>query len=210
MTVVDLAEPPPDRPPPPPPPPSPEVAPTQGEAKAGVAGAPAPKAEAAPLAAAIPVVQPTLPAAIVPATGPAPVVGAGITGDGSGAGGAGNGPGGGGSGDGGSGAGGRGRGGTTIEPQIVRGPFHPSDYPKALRPNGPSGRTWTEVMVGVNGRPLSCRITRSSGTALLDSETCRIIMQRFRFRPGRDAANKPVVAPFEIDIGWESIDLTEQ
>lgn len=204
ITVVDL----PDRPPPektPPPPPDPQ--PTSGAAKAEKAAPPAPRAEAAPLAAAVvPLVIPSFAPAPVPATGTQSAAGAALAGTGTGAGGAGNGTGGGGNGSGGADEG----VGEGTEPVITRGDFKPSDYPKALRETRPRGRTWTEIMVAVNGRPLSCRVTRSSGTALLDSETCRIIMQRFRFRPGRDPAGKPVVAPFDIDIAWEFLDLNTQ
>jgi periplasmic protein TonB len=205
MTVIEL----PDRPPPEkPPPPPPQPQPTPGAARSREAAPPAPRAEAAPLAAAVvPLVIPSFAPAPVPATGTQPNSGAALSGTGTGAGGAGNGTGGGGNGGGGGAGQAQGEG---TEPVITRGDFKPSDYPKALRETRPRGRTWTEVMVAVNGRPISCRVTRSSGTALLDSETCRIIMQRFRFRPGRDAARKPIVAPFEIDIGWEFLDLNPE
>jgi protein TonB len=36
-----------------------------------------------------------------------------------------------------------------------------------------------------------CRVTRSSGSRALDSTTCRLIEQRFRFRPSRDALGRP-------------------
>ena len=205
MTVIDL----PDRPapeqPPPPPPPQPRA--TPGTAKSGKAGPPAASAKAAPLAVALPLTVPTFAPAPVPSTGNQTSSGAAQAGTGTGAGGAGNGSGGGGNGNGGSGGDPQ-REGT--EPRIVRGDFKPSDYPKALREARPKGRTWTEVMVGTNGRPLSCRVERSSGTPLLDTETCRIIMQRFRFRAGLDANRKPVVAPFYIDIAWELLDLNEE
>ncbi len=202
LTVVDLPDrPPPDKPPPPPP----ERHPTPGAAKAQAAAPPAPREEAAPLAKAIvPLAVPSFAPAPVPATGNQAASGAALAGTGTGAGGAGNGTGGGGNGGGGTGEG----AGDGTEPEITRGDFKPSDYPKALRETRPKGRTWTEVVVALNGRPISCRVTRSSGTALLDSETCRIIMQRFHFRPGKDAGGKPIVAPFEIDIGWEFLDLT--
>lgn len=204
ITVVDL----PDRPAPEKMPPPPQPQPTRGAAKASAAAPPAPHAEAAPLAAAVvPLVIPSFAPAPIPATGDQPASGAALAGTGTGAGGAGNGTGGGGNGGNGGAAEGAGEG---TEPVITRGDFKPSDYPKALRETRPRGRTWTEVMVAVNGRPVSCRVTRSSGIALLDSETCRIIMQRFRFRPGRDAAGKPVVAPFDIDIAWEFLDLGER
>lgn len=204
LTVVDLPE---DTPPERRPEPPPEPVKHGGEARKDQAAPPAPKAAAAPLAVAvIPVIVPTFAPAPVPSTGDQANTGNALAGTGTGAGGQGSGTGGGGTGEGNGGRRGQREG---VPPEITRGDFKPSDYPKSLREAGPRGRTWTEVTVGVNGRPLSCQVTRSSGTALLDSETCRIIMQRFRFRPGKDAAGKPTVAPFNIDIGWEYIDLND-
>jgi protein TonB len=202
MTVVDLAEdPPPETPKPLPPPPEP-----QHEKAASGAPAPAgPKAEAAPVAAAIPVVVPTLPASILPATGTAASSGAATLGTGTGAGGAGNGTGGGGDGN---GTGGRPR--LAAEPQAIRGYFNKNDYPKALREAKPTGTTGAEVMVGVDGKPLSCRITDPSGIPLFDSETCRLLLKRFRFRPARDMSGKPIAAPWAMDVDWDYIDLNEE
>jgi len=205
LTVVEVPEARPSETPKPPPPP-PQPHPTAGAPKSGAAAPAGRRAEAAPIAAAvIPVTLPSFTPALVPSTGTAPSSGAALAGSGTGAGGSGNGTGGGGNGNGGSGGAGEG-----TSPEIVRGDFKPSDYPKSLREAGPQGRTWTEVTVGVNGRPLACRVTQSSGTGLLDTETCRIIMQRFRFRPGRDAAGKVVQAPFYIDIQWEYRDLDKE
>lgn len=203
MTVVDLAAPPPpDQPPPPPEQPAPHPA----EAARGAPAPAGPKAEAAPLAAAIPVVLPSLPAAIVPATGAAPSAGATQAGTGTGAGGAGNGTGGGGTGDG--TGGGRPRGGT--DPVITRGSFRQSDYPKELRETGPKGVTWADVTVGINGRVTACRITRPSGIPLFDARTCQILLQRFRYRPARDAQGKPVAASDSFSVDWDYQDLNEE
>lgn len=200
MTVVDVSE---DSPPEKPPPPEP-----QAKREAASPGAPAPagpKAEPAPLAMAIPVVIPTLPAAIVPATGTAASSGAATTGTGTGAGGAGNGTGGGGDG---GGSGGRVREGT--DPVVIRGDFRQSDYPKELRATGPEGVTWAEVIVGVNGRVASCRITKPSGIPQFDAKTCQILFQRFRYRPARDALGRPVAAPDSFSVDWDFEDLNEE
>jgi protein TonB len=203
LSVVELPAPQPPEEKKPPPPPEPHK--TGGKAKSEAAAPPAPKAASAPLAAAIvPLVAPSFAPPPTPSTGNQQSSGNALAGTGSGAGGTGNGTGRGGAGEGGSGGT---REGTA--PEVVRGDFKPSDYPKALREAGPRGRTWTEVMVAPNGRPVSCQVTRTSGTGLLDTETCRIIMQRFRFRPGRDAAGRAVLAPFYIDIAWEYVDLTK-
>jgi protein TonB len=204
ITVVDLPDDPvPEKPKPPPPTP-------KARDEKAVSGAPAPagpKAEAAPLAMAIPVVVPTLPAAILPATGVAASAGAATSGSGTGAGGAGDGTGGGGDGSG-TGTGGRAREGT--DPVIVRGSFRQSDYPKELRATGPKGVTWADVVVGVNGRVTSCRITKPSGIPLFDAKTCQILFERFRYRPARDAHGRPVAAPDSFSVDWDYQDLNEE
>lgn len=203
ITVVDLPEnPPPEKPEPP----APEPKVEHDKAASGAPAPAGPKAEAAPLAAAIPVVVPTLPASILPATGTAASSGAASSGTGTGAGGTGDGTGGGG-GDG-NGTGGRPR--LAAEPQAIRGYFNKNDYPKTLREAKPKGTTGAEVMVGVDGRPLSCRITDPSGIPLFDSETCRLLLKRFRFRAARDMSGKPVAAPWAMDVDWDYIDLNEE
>lgn len=206
LTVVDLPEDRPEDPPkPPPPPPSPD--PKRGSPMRGEQGAPGKKAEAAPLASAIiPVIPPRFPPAEVPATGTEANSGAGLVGLGSGAGGVGNGSGGGGNGSGGSG--GRGEG---TYPEIIRGEMRRrADYPKALRGSGTSGVAVAVVRIGTKGEKLSCRISQSSGNGLLDAQMCKIIMDRYRFRPARDASGKAVEGSFEIETAWEDLDWEKQ
>lgn len=205
MTVVDL----PDRPSPEKPPqPPPQPQPTPGAAKADKAAPPAPRADAAPLAkAVVPLAVPSFAPAPVPATGNQPAAGAALAGTGTGAGGAGNGTGGGGDGGG---------GGVTrptregTDPEVIRGSFRQSDYPKELRTLGPKGTTWADVVVGTNGRVTSCRITRASGIPQFDARTCQILLQRFRYRPARDAAGRPVAAPDSFSVDWDYEDLNRE
>jgi protein TonB len=46
--------------------------------------------------------------------------------------------------------------------------------------------------VGVDGRPSGCTVTQSSGNEDLDSNTCRLVEQRFRYEPARDADGRVV------------------
>ena len=202
MTVVDLAE---DPPPEKPKPPEPKPEAKRASARPGAPAPAGPKAEAAPLAMAIPVVVPSLPASLVPATGTAANTGTAGSGTGTGAGGSGNGTGGGGEGNGG---GGRAREGT--DPVVVRGDFRQSDYPKELRATGPKGVTWAEVIVGINGRVTSCRVTKPSGVPQFDAKTCQILLQRFRYRPARDPQGRPVPAPDSFSVDWDYEDLNEE
>ena len=141
-------------------------------------------------------VPPRPPAA--PKAGPGAAASAGaapVPGPGTGAGGEGNGTGSGAAGD------GEGEGGTDL--QWIKGSIRDSDYPKAALIAGASGTVGLRFIVGVNGRVTSCTVTRSSGNADLDSTTCRLIMERFRYEPTRNARGVPI--PDEV-IGehvWE-------
>jgi protein TonB len=47
-----------------------------------------------------------------------------------------------------------------------------------------------------------CRIDRSSGLPAIDALTCRLIEQRFRFRPARDRNGRPVRALIRESHTW--------
>jgi protein TonB len=170
-----------------------------------------PEGEAAPpnlRSTATPVVAP-VPIVVLPSVSPviaAPVAGLGsdpsqgaaaVPGPGTGAGGIGNGTGSGGSGDGDG-------GGWEDEtpPRRIRGRLRDSDYPEAAAEAGASGTVSVRYAVEVNGRVSGCRVTRSSGNAALDATTCRLITERFRYRPSLDARGRPVRVTIVVDHEW--------
>jgi protein TonB len=108
---------------------------------------------------------------------------------------------GGGSGGGGAGAGGRGEGGGT-ELEQIGGDIFPSDYPKRLGNAGVGGSVGVVFRVEVNGRTSRCRALRSSGIPELDTLTCRLIEQRFRFRPSTNSFGRPIADEVEYDHEW--------
>jgi protein TonB len=57
---------------------------------------------------------------------------------------------------------------------------------------GIGGTVYMRFVVGTNGRVTDCSVTRSSGNVELDETTCRLIMQRFRYEPTRDAKGRAV------------------
>ena len=57
-----------------------------------------------------------------------------------------------------------------------------------------------------DGRATNCRITDSSGSPELDDTTCRLIEQRFRFRPSQDRNGRPVRSRIVQDHYWETRD----
>ena len=105
----------------------------------------------------------------------------------------------------GGGSGGQGYGaeddGSTDLVQIA-GEIRPSDYPRDLRERGIGGRVEMVFTVGTSGRVTSCSVTRSSGVPELDSLTCRLIQQRFRYRPSTDRYGRPIPDEVEGEHDW--------
>jgi periplasmic protein TonB len=91
-------------------------------------------------------------------------------------------------------------GGTDLE--HIAGEILPSDYPKELGRAGVGGRVSVSFTVQVNGRVSGCRVTRSSGAPQLDGLTCRLIEQRFRFRPSLDRNGRPYADEVDWDHDW--------
>jgi protein TonB len=95
---------------------------------------------------------------------------------------------------------GEGEGGTDLE--HIGGEILPSDYPPQLGRAGVGGRVTVTFTVQVNGRATGCHVTRSSRVQELDALTCRIIEQRFRFRPSMDRYGRPYADEVDWDHDW--------
>lgn len=177
--------------PPPPPPPPEKVAPKHATShkREGAASPPNLKAKATEVVAPKPVLPPPVPPPVVAALkaglGAASSAGAApIVGPGTGAGGVGDGTGSGGSGD--------GDGDGDGEPPVqIKGRIKDSDYPKGALDAGIGGKVGVRYVVGEDGRITNCSIAQSSGNAELDATTCRLIQERFRYRPWRDPQGRP-------------------
>ena len=91
-------------------------------------------------------------------------------------------------------------GGTDLEQ--VAGEITPRDYPRHLGNAGVGGRVGMSFTVGVNGRVTACTITHSSGVPELDALTCRLIQQRFRYRPSTDRYGRPIPDQVEGEHDW--------
>lgn len=76
-------------------------------------------------------------------------------------------------------------------PHQIRGRIRNSDYPESAGTAGASGHVSVRYVVGIDGRVSECAITRSSGNSELDATTCRLITERFRFRPSRGPDGQP-------------------
>lgn len=120
-----------------------------------------------------------------------------LPGPGQGAGGIGDGLGGGGTGGAGDGTGGGGTG-----PRQIKGRLSYSDLPEGVLPGGGEVSVGVRYSVEADGAVGTCRAERSSGNALLDATVCRLIRQRFRFRPARDRNGQPVASTIVETHGW--------
>lgn len=181
MIVAD--KPPPDRTQP--------VARHETEGASGAAGRKALADQIIAAPARLPIPAPQAPT--VAGTGDATRAGASAQGAGTGGAGAGNGPG--------SGGEGNGSGGRYVatRPVKIAGDLAERDYPK----EGRSKRLGTSVIVvltvGTDGRVTACHVHQPSGDPDADTITCRLAVERFRFRPALDQNGQPVEAPF----GWQ-------
>lgn len=119
-------------------------------------------------------------------------------GPGQGAGGIGNGDGGGGNGDG----EGDGDDDAVTRPRQIKGRLHFSDLPPDLRETKTGGELKLRYRIGIDGRVSDCRILVSSGRPSLDATTCRLITERFRFKPSRNSRGEPVPAIMVETHGW--------
>ena len=95
---------------------------------------------------------------------------------------------------------GQGSGGATKVEKIAGDINSARDYP--VPPGGRQARFGTSVTialtVGTDGRASACRIVKPSPFPETDAITCKLALERFRFRPATDRDGNPVVSTY----GW--------
>ena len=73
----------------------------------------------------------------------------------------------------------------------------------ALSASAPAAAVFATLIValtvGSDGRVSACRVQQPSGDPDADAITCRLAIERFRFRPARNAAGAAVEAVY----GWQ-------
>lgn len=174
------------------PPPPPATAPEP----AGSAGQAGIRAAARPEDAAIPKVPlAPQPAPRVASTGDANTAGATDAGSGTGAGGDGRGTG---SGTGGAGQGGGQGGVLSRKAEKIAGAIVERDYNKANRAIRLGHAVTIAIDVSAAGRPTGCRVVSASPDPEADALTCRLAVERFRFRPATDVQGNPAASIY----GW--------
>ena len=76
------------------------------------------------------------------------------------------------------------------------------DYPSRALREERSGVTGFRLNIDANGRVSNCTITKSSGHSDLDSEACRLLSRRARFRPAVGADGQKMTDSFSSRIVW--------
>ncbi|HYG46389.1 MAG TPA: energy transducer TonB [Allosphingosinicella sp.] len=80
--------------------------------------------------------------------------------------------------------------------------FNVEDYPARARRNRESGRVVAGFEVAEDGFVEGCHIVRSSGSAVLDETSCRLLARRMRYDPARNRAGVPVRSTATQVIDW--------
>ena len=180
LTTVDITP-----PPPPPPPASKPAAAAAAPPSRGASKAPSPVNPPRPLPTPTPA-QPAIDAGSQFATGAGSAAGSGA-----------------GQGGQGSGTGRGGSGGRAVTPPVhIAGALSNADYARAGLPRGAQGTVVIGFRVRADGGVDGCHTVRSSGYAAIDQATCRLVEQRFRFRPAQDSAGHPVDYAENTDFTW--------
>jgi TonB family protein len=94
----------------------------------------------------------------------------------------------------------------TVRPARAQALLHQllsnADYPAAAIRAGEQGLVGFRLDVGKDGRVTGCAITASSGSAILDSTTCQLMIRRARFTPALDHEGKPTEDKVAGRILW--------
>jgi TonB family protein len=81
--------------------------------------------------------------------------------------------------------------------------FTSGDYPAEALRAGEQGTVAFQLEVGADGRVAACTVTSSSGSASLDTTTCRLLRERARFTPARDSSGKAVSDTVSSRATWQ-------
>lgn len=78
------------------------------------------------------------------------------------------------------------------------------DYPKAALAERASGIVAFRLRIDPDGMVNDCTVTRSSGSKILDTTTCKLLSRRARFLPARDGNNEPAGAMWSSAVRWDA------
>jgi TonB family protein len=78
-----------------------------------------------------------------------------------------------------------------------------ADYPDSAIRAREQGTTTVRLSIDPTGRVSDCMVTSSSGSAALDSTTCRLARMRMRYTPSKDAAGVAQRSDVEDSFTWK-------
>lgn len=96
---------------------------------------------------------------------------------------------------------GDGEGGDFSRARQTGGRFRNSDFPGSLRGVG-RVTIGVRYAIGPSGQVDRCEVIEGSGYPEIDAMTCRVIMERYRFRPARDPEGYAVTEVREENYRW--------
>ncbi len=77
-----------------------------------------------------------------------------------------------------------------------------ADYPQEAKLANLGGMVDFMLVVDQAGKPVTCKVIKSSGAAQLDMTTCQLLMRRANFAPARTVENKPVTSLYSNTVNW--------
>ena len=77
-----------------------------------------------------------------------------------------------------------------------------SEYPQRALAAGQQGLVGYKVKLDRDGWATECEVTKPSGHAVLDEETCRLILNRATFKGVRDGNGRRVAVVTEGTVNW--------
>ncbi len=87
--------------------------------------------------------------------------------------------------------------------RLESGSLSEEDYPAAALQAGMQGKVTAAFTVAPDGSVRDVHVVISSGFEPLDSATCALIAQRFKFAPARDRNMNPVAQDRRYAISWQ-------
>jgi protein TonB len=83
--------------------------------------------------------------------------------------------------------------------------FPPDSYPPEARNAGQQGTTSFSLDIDAQGHIVQCNIVKSSGSDILDTTTCDLLVVNGRFQPARDAQGRAVPGTWVSSMRWQLV-----
>jgi hypothetical protein len=90
-----------------------------------------------------------------------------------------------------------------VEPENFPGSWvTPRDFPKEALANRASATVAFRVLVDETGAPTDCATQRAFSAYDFEEITCRLVMERARFVPAKNASGQPVASYYTNRVRW--------